>query len=90
MLIHGPKLPGVHRPTGDAFANLGLEDQQRLREAASKIVEFYEEGIYNLFSVYEEVTSDDEELKVALFQLLNSKIRSAIKDYQKKCSTTTN
>lgn len=69
----------AHKPTDGSSDNLSPEDVIRVDEAVRTMLTFYYDGITDAFLTYEEATSQDEELKVAIWAKLNSKVRSAIK-----------
>lgn len=69
----------AHKPTDGSLDNLSPEDVIIVDQAVREMLIFYYDGIADAFYTYEEATSHNEELKVAIWAKLNSRIRSAIK-----------
>ena len=79
----GPKMPGRIKPTDGAMESLSLEVQNYLQELAGEVDAIFRDpelGVSHAFDrIAVEQMDDDPTVKVALWSLLKSDVRSALK-----------
>lgn len=69
---------GVHKPTGGVFEKLPPDKKNRVLDFVAQINDWIaQDSVGDAYVVYDNVTDNDE--RVALFDKLDSKVRSALK-----------
>jgi len=86
--IHQQSKSGIHKPTDGAMDRVAAERQKVIVDTATQVVDALKDGReFDAYSLCETLTEADE--KVALWSMLTSKQRSAIKSQSTQAKETT-
>ena len=84
----GPKKGnGVHKPTDGAFASLSPEMQQRITDLSTAVLDFTAQDMPEDAHIIIDEAALEHDEKVALWSLLDSKTRAALKKVQQNLAT---